>query len=228
MIAPRQTLPDAADLVAVTEAFFQPGGGLARASAGEQYPFEPRPQQAEMAQAVARALSDAQHLVVEAGTGVGKSFAYLVPLALVAHARNIQVIVSTYTIALQEQLIAKDLPFLHDLLQAHAAGLQTPVPSPSTLGDAEISPPDTRRGGVAPVFTAMLGKGRGNYICFRRLAAAVAGRNKLFNLPGEMDQLAALSEWAMATDTGFIQDITFKLSPSVWEKVRSDSSASQS
>lgn len=112
MIAPRQTAPDAADLVAVTEAFFKPGGGLARASAGEQYPFEPRPQQAEMALAVARALSEAQHLVVEAGTGVGKSFAYLVPLALAAQSRNIQVIVSTYTIALQEQLMGKDIPFL--------------------------------------------------------------------------------------------------------------------
>jgi ATP-dependent DNA helicase DinG len=112
MIAPRPTQPDAADLVAATEKFFQPSGGLARASAGEQFPFEPRPQQAEMAQAVARALNDAQHLAVEAGTGVGKSFAYLVPLALVAHAHNIQVVVSTYTIALQEQLMGKDIPFL--------------------------------------------------------------------------------------------------------------------
>ena len=65
-----------------------------------------------MAQAVAQALSNAQHLIVEAGTGVGKSFAYLVPLALAAQARNIQVIVSTYTIALQEQLMGKDIPFL--------------------------------------------------------------------------------------------------------------------
>ena len=112
MIAPSQSLPDAADLVAATEAFFKADGGLARGSAGAQYPFEPRPQQAEMASAVARALSDAQHLVVEAGTGVGKSFAYLVPLALAAQARNIQVIVSTYTIALQEQLMGKDIPFL--------------------------------------------------------------------------------------------------------------------
>lgn len=112
MIAPQSTSSPATDLVAATVAFFKAGGGLERATAGEQFPFEPRPQQGAMAQAVAQALSGAQHLVVEAGTGVGKSFAYLVPLALAAQAQNIQVIVSTYTIALQEQLMGKDIPFL--------------------------------------------------------------------------------------------------------------------
>ncbi|MCY2926606.1 MAG: helicase [Planctomycetota bacterium] len=78
--------------------------------------YEPRPQQLEMAHAVAGALNGAEHLIVEAGTGVGKSFAYLVPAILrVASARK-RVIVSTYTIALQEQLIGKDLPFLHEVM----------------------------------------------------------------------------------------------------------------
>ncbi|TAN36177.1 MAG: hypothetical protein EPN23_09470 [Verrucomicrobia bacterium] len=112
MIAPRPTQPETTNLAARTDAFFKAGGGLERGTAGEPFPYEPRPQQRAMAQAVAQALDQAQHLVVEAGTGVGKSFAYLVPLALAAQARNIQVIVSTYTIALQEQLMGKDIPFL--------------------------------------------------------------------------------------------------------------------
>ncbi|OGV42282.1 MAG: hypothetical protein A2X46_15315 [Lentisphaerae bacterium GWF2_57_35] len=65
-----------------------------------------------MAEAVAEAIENSQHLIVEAGTGVGKSFAYLVPVILAALERQIQVVVSTYTISLQEQLIAKDIPFL--------------------------------------------------------------------------------------------------------------------
>ena len=73
--------------------------------------YEVRPQQLEMADAVARAFAAPEHLLVEAGTGVGKSFAYLVP-AIDAVARKQRVVISTYTISLQEQLITKDLPFL--------------------------------------------------------------------------------------------------------------------
>ncbi len=74
--------------------------------------FEYRPQQQEMAVAVARALERGEHLAVEAGTGVGKSLAYLVPAILFAVARNKKAVVSTHTINLQEQLIEKDLPML--------------------------------------------------------------------------------------------------------------------
>lgn len=74
--------------------------------------YEPRPQQAAMADAVAEALARHQHLLVEAGTGVGKSFAYLVPAIEHILRHSARVIVSTYTIALQEQLIEKDIPAL--------------------------------------------------------------------------------------------------------------------
>lgn len=77
--------------------------------------YEQRPQQVEMLRAVTRALSTDQHLMVEAGTGVGKSFAYLVPAALYAWNNNTRVIISTNTINLQDQLINKDIP---DLCQA--------------------------------------------------------------------------------------------------------------
>ena len=101
MIAPRKETDPVPGLNIGTEtdAFFQPGGRLAQACSTDEFPFEPRPQQRDMAAAVAHALEDSTHLAVEAGTGVGKSFAYLVPLILGSLARNIQVVVSTYTIS---------------------------------------------------------------------------------------------------------------------------------
>jgi ATP-dependent DNA helicase DinG len=114
MIAPRtEEIPSEQPSVrTATETFLRPGGGLERACSGEEFPYEPRPQQLEMAMAIAEAIEEPHHLAVEAGTGVGKSFAYLVPLIQNAVARNIQAVVSTYTISLQEQLIFKDIPFL--------------------------------------------------------------------------------------------------------------------
>lgn len=76
----------------------------------ESYEF--RPEQVEMLKAVANALSFGQHLMVEAGTGVGKSFAYLVPAALFALQNNTRVVISTNTINLQDQLFKKDIPDL--------------------------------------------------------------------------------------------------------------------
>jgi ATP-dependent DNA helicase DinG len=78
--------------------------------------FEQRPEQVEMLRAVTNALSYGSHLMVEAGTGVGKSFAYLVPAALFAKQNNTRVVVSTNTINLQDQLIQRDLPNLSQAL----------------------------------------------------------------------------------------------------------------
>ncbi len=79
--------------------------------------FESRPQQLDMAEAVADALARKRQLLVEAGTGVGKSFAYLVPAIQAVSARkDFKVVISTHTISLQEQLIRKDLPFLQSVL----------------------------------------------------------------------------------------------------------------
>ncbi|MBM3151804.1 MAG: hypothetical protein FJZ96_06315 [Chloroflexi bacterium] len=78
--------------------------------------YENRPEQVEMLKAVANALSLGQHLMVEAGTGVGKSYAYLTPAALFALANNTRVVISTNTINLQDQLIKKDIPDLRDAL----------------------------------------------------------------------------------------------------------------
>jgi ATP-dependent DNA helicase DinG len=78
--------------------------------------FEYRPQQQEMAVAVSRSLIDSKPLVVEAGTGVGKSLAYLAPAVSFALSHKRKAVISTHTINLQEQLIDKDLPLLARLL----------------------------------------------------------------------------------------------------------------
>ncbi len=78
--------------------------------------YEHRDEQIEMARAVEAAFDAPHHLLVEAGTGVGKSFAYLVPAMLSCAVNEARCVVSTYTIALQEQLIARDIPFLQEVL----------------------------------------------------------------------------------------------------------------
>lgn len=77
--------------------------------------YEERSEQLQMAAAVEEAFSRAHHLIVEAGTGVGKSFAYLVPAIQRAATTGQKVVISTHTIALQEQLIERDIPFLHSI-----------------------------------------------------------------------------------------------------------------
>ncbi len=99
------------DLIAQVETIFSPSGILSRAKN-----FEYRPQQQQMAVAVARALETGEHLLVEAGTGVGKSLAYLIPSILFAVAHGKKAVVSTHTINLQEQLTEKDLPMLAAIL----------------------------------------------------------------------------------------------------------------
>ncbi len=95
------------------ERLFEADGVLARA-----FPdYEPRPPQIEMARAVAEALNSREHLIVEAGTGVGKSLAYLLPAALFARQNGVPVVISTHTIALQEQLMGKDIPTLLSALE---------------------------------------------------------------------------------------------------------------
>ena len=169
------------------EDILSPGGLVAQHLGG----YERRDEQLEMARAVEAAFAAPEHLIVEAGTGVGKSFAYLIPAILRAAQHKQRVVVSTYTIALQEQLIQKDLPFLAQAL---------PVK-----------------------FSTVLGKGRQNYLCFRRLAMALKGRERLLSTRTQQDQLDKLSDWAMRTRSGSLQDIDFKLDAGVWEKVRSES-----
>src|SRR6186713_202177 len=109
MIALKDSL--GSDFVERVRAIFGPDGLLARARN-----FEYRPEQQAMAVAVAETLEEERHLVVEAGTGVGKSLAYLVPAVLYAVEQKKKAIISTHTINLQEQLLNKDIPILQKVL----------------------------------------------------------------------------------------------------------------
>src|SRR5688572_33330561 len=129
--------------------------------------YEHRPQQLEMADAVARSLAEAQHLLVEAGTGVGKSFAYLLPAIDFAVKQKKRVVISTHTISLQEQLIDKDIPLIQSVY------------------------PDE--------FTAVLVKGRSNYLCQRRLEQARMRQGYFFDDQRQLDSLWMIEEWAQDT-----------------------------
>ncbi len=163
-----------------------PGGAIARRLPG----YEPRQQQLKMAQAVAQAIDSRQHLMVEAGTGVGKSFAYLVPAILAASEMGLKVVVSTHTIHLQEQLLNKDIPFLRAVMPQE--------------------------------FTAVLVKGRGNYISLRRLEAARARADAIFPRVEDLDQLSAIQMWSNRTDDGSLSDLSFRPSGPVWDAVASE------
>ncbi|MDR0522651.1 MAG: hypothetical protein LBH00_12490 [Planctomycetaceae bacterium] len=150
--------------------------------------YEHRQEQLAMADAVYRAFCTKKHLAVEAGTGVGKSFAYLVPAILQTageitagqqtdseltgeESENVppRAVVSTHTISLQEQLLEKDIPFLQAVLPFE--------------------------------FTAVLVKGRSNYLCLRRFHTALQKQDTLFD-DRKGKEFQRLSEWSKNTDDG--------------------------
>ncbi|MCA9175476.1 MAG: DEAD/DEAH box helicase [Planctomycetales bacterium] len=155
--------------------------------------YEERPQQLEMAAAVHESLAQGEHLIVEAGTGVGKSFAYLVPAILAASEGGDvkRVVISTHTISLQEQLMAKDIPLLNSVIPRE--------------------------------FTAVLAKGRRNYVSLRRLGAAASRGDSLFPDDAEAEQLRDLVAWSQRTYDGSLSDVGFKPRAGVWDEVASDS-----
>jgi ATP-dependent DNA helicase DinG len=168
--------------------------------------YECRPQQLEMADAVARAIVDKHHLVAEAGTGVGKSFAYLVPAILAATDNELtrtenddkrdnspapKIVVSTHTISLQEQLIQKDLPLLNAVIPRE--------------------------------FSAVLVKGRRNYLSLRRLDLALARSQSLFNDDEQLGQLRKIRQWSKVTTDGSLSELSFQPFGQVWDEVASDS-----
>lgn len=161
--------------------------------------FESRPEQSQMAAAVAAAMEKRSHLLVEAGTGVGKSFAYLVPAILRCIERGETVVIATNTISLQEQLIEKDIPLLQSLIAPHA--------------DPSLPPP------LRPVLV----KGRGNYVSVRRLGLASKRQDRLFGDPAARRSLHVIEDWAMATRDGTLSTLPPLERMGVWDKVQSDS-----
>ncbi len=156
-----------ADFVA---SLLRAGSPLAAAMPG----FEERPQQVEMALKVAEALNESKRLIVEAGTGVGKSLAYLLPAALYALQNNKRVVISTNTINLQEQLLHKDMPVLVKAL----------------MGVKGLPVQDLR-------YTQL--KGRANYLCLRRWSRLRASEGLTEH---EARLLAKTLVWLKTTTTG--------------------------
>ena len=186
--------------------------------------YEHRPEQLAMADAVAKAITNESHLIAEAGTGIGKSFAYLIPAILAATEReqvladqdsvresknvdqndrsNVQnaddavppkrIVISTHTIALQEQLVGKDIPFLNSIIPRE--------------------------------FSAVLVKGRGNYISLRRLNNTLKRANTLFSEDREHEQLKEIRRWVKHSADGSRADLPFFPSASLWDEIQSDSS----
>lgn len=186
-------------------AILGPEGSIARRLKN----YEMRPQQLELATAVARALAAKKHLVAEAGTGVGKSFAYLVPAILYATADQVddpkakegakkseeeasrRIVISTHTISLQEQLIDKDLPLLNAVIPRE--------------------------------FSSVLVKGRGNYVSLRRYETARSRAASMLN-ESEFTQLEQLKGWLKQTNDGSLSSLPFRPMGSLWDEVASDTS----
>ncbi len=152
--------------------------------------YEHRPQQIEMARAVAESLRTPNHLVVEAGTGIGKSLAYLVPVIQYVAGEKKKAVVATHTIPLQEQLLDKDLPILQSAL-----GLE---------------------------FSAVLMKGRSNYVCLRRLGQAARYQQKLFFAASHLSEMDRLAHWSQQTTDGSRSDLLPLPLPAIWDKVQSE------
>lgn len=167
------------DLAAIQH-FFAADGALGRAFTG----YEQRPQQAAMAEAVGAAFNTNDVLTVEAGTGVGKSMAYLTPAAMYAAQRGERVVISTNTINLQDQLFFKDIPDLQRIM--------------GSTHDTESTNNDGDQPNELP-FTAALLKGRGNYLCLRRYKA-LRRDNQLTD--EEIHTLLKVQLWMPTTKTG--------------------------
>lgn len=179
-----------------------------------------------MGEEVARTLESRGRLLVEAGTGVGKSFAYLAPAILRCIRNGEKVVIATSTIALQEQLILKDIPLLAETLGEWGDGgtegvtkLESAGDEPAAGSDASPSAP---RHSAAPSLLPVLAKGRGNYLSIRRLGVASTRQGML----PDGESLAALhqiEDWAYTTPDGTLSTLPTLKRPEVWDHVRSDS-----
>lgn len=184
-----QPVPDLGETI---RAALTSGGGLHRCAERLGHPFEERPEQVVMAGQVLSALMGRHHLAVEAGTGVGKSLAYLLPALTLLRHTSVRGVISTHTIHLQEQLLRKDVPTALEAL------------------------------GLPGDFPVVLGKGRGNYLCLRRLHKGIeSGGEMIPDLESAMfDELRRIEVWSRDhTHEGSRQVLPFKPSPQAWNGV---------
>lgn len=196
-------------LVSTVHDILGDAGPIARAL-GEGY--EPRPEQLLMAERVAQTMASRGHLMVEAGTGVGKSFAYLAPAIERACKHGETVVIATNTIALQEQLMAKDIPLLANAMEGFAWGESGAGAADEGGGDGLIRP-----------LKAVLVKGRGNYVSIRRLKLASQRQASLIPDAAGRRSLHVIEDWAYETTDGSLATMPPIERGGVWDKVQSDS-----
>lgn len=186
--------PPPSRAVELSAQIFAEGGWLQ-----EGLSLEHRPQQERMAQAVARAMKRDEPVIFEAGTGVGKSLAYLLPGIIHAVDQTRQLIVSTHTIALQEQLDLKDLPLCRRIFTLHS----------------DLEPYSKFKSAVLV--------GKANYLCTSRLATALRDKQELF-ATAEHAELQRVAAWAETSREGLRHELNPPVSADVWELVNADSS----
>jgi len=154
--------------------------------------YEDRRSQRDMAAHIADGYNDGGVQLLEAGTGVGKSFAYLVPALAWARANGERTVVSTNTINLQEQLVGKDLPLLRNALSTDD---------------------------YTPTFALL--KGWRNYLCLARMHQAVSAQRTLLE-QDKLDELLSIAEWAGHTADGTLSDLPLSPSAEVWDEVSAE------
>jgi len=150
--------------------------------------YEPRQAQLDLMELVIKCFNENAIGAAEAGTGVGKSFAYLLPAMHFAVESGERVVISTATITLQQQLFGKDIPLVKAAINAKVK--------------------------------AVLVKGRGNYLCLRRLSEAL--REPELAGSDEQNQLADINDWAETSKSGGREELAFMPLESVWSRVCSD------
>ena len=194
--------------------------------------YEHRPEQLAMAEAVDRALREKHHLVVEAGTGVGKSFAYLVPAILAAAGEQVKEGDREQgTGDREKEAFSRDrAPTEGWSGSASREGGEEKRPFRIVVSTHTISLQEQLLqkdipflNSVIPLeFTAVLVKGRVNYVSLRRLKNALERMNSLFGETEELEQVRQLRDWSRKTTDGSLADLGFRPMHSVWDETASD------
>ncbi|NPV38527.1 MAG: ATP-dependent DNA helicase [Brevinematales bacterium] len=182
------------------KAIFQPDGLLSRHIRS----FESREEQIQLVEAIIETINSKSLLFAEAGTGTGKSLAYLIPASLWAITNSKKVAIATHTIHLQDQIASKDIPLVVEIIKAITG---------ETLEVALLT-------------------GRGNYLCRNKLKDLLGDKDRALSLFDDPDKskitlLEDLEKWSHTTETGSRRDFPREIPQEIWEEIASDGETCQ-
>jgi ATP-dependent DNA helicase DinG len=181
----KRRIPQQLDGPAIIAALQEEGAIATRLPA-----YENRGSQLDLMRLIIRGFNEDALVAAEAGTGVGKSFAYLLPALTYALANDERIVISTATITLQQQLYEKDIPLVASALEQEKKGKK---------------------------LKTVLIKGRGQYLCRRRLTEALREQSLLPD--GEYEDLNAIHAWTETTKTGSRSDLSFMPTEGLWSRI---------